>query len=106
MTGDRNMIQPNAKTTDATTGTGSQGSSPKGFLNEQEFVEAVPKNFRKWAGLGFVAAFGLAILESLSTNYSGPYAPLLIALAGVIGGYVRTNYMAKKFIEDGDDVAD
>lgn len=81
---------------------GSTGS-PKGYLNEQEFITAVPTNYKKWAGLGFAAAFGLALLESFSANYSGPFAPLIIALAGVIGGYVRTNYMARKFIEEGDD---
>lgn len=82
---------------------GNSGSI-RGYLNEQEFIEAVPTNYRKWAGLGFAAAFGLAILESFSANYSGPFAPLIVALAGVVGGYVRTNYMARKLIEEGDEI--
>lgn len=79
------------------------GTSLKGYLNEQEFALSVVRNYRKWAGLGFGAAILVAILESLSTTYTGPYAPLLIALAGVVGGYVKSVRTAKALMKEGQD---
>lgn len=89
-------VSPNA------VNSGSSGSL-KGYLNEQEFIEAVPKNYKNWAGLGFGVALLIAIAESFTANYSGPYAPLAAALLGVALGYVKTMNAAKKALEEGED---
>ena len=82
----------------------NSGKSPRGFLDEQEFVETVAKNYTKWAGLGFGIGIVVAIAESFSTIYTGPYAPLFAALLGVATAYVKTIRTGKKFIEEGDDL--
>ena len=81
-------------------------ASLKGYLNEQEFIDAVPKNYKKWAGLGFAVAFGLALLESFATTYTGPLAPLVAAFGGVVIAYIKTMRSAKQFINEGDDIHD
>lgn len=81
---------------------GSYGSV-KGYLNEQEFIESVPKNYRNWAGLGFGVAIVLAVVESLSTTYHGPFAPLVAALAGVVVAYVKTMSSARRAMDEGED---
>lgn len=79
-------------------------SSVKGYLNEQEFIESVPKNYRNWAGLGFGVAILLAVIESFTTTYNGPFAPLLAALFGVVVAYVKTMNAAKRAMGEGEDV--
>lgn len=80
-------------------------SSVKGYLNEQEFIESVPKNYRNWAGLGFGVAILLAIAESFTTTYNGPFAPLIAALFGVVVAYVKTMNAAKRALNEGEDDA-
>ena len=79
-------------------------TSLKGFLNEQEFIDTVPNNYRKWAGLGFGLAVILAVGESFTNTYSGPFAPLVAALFGVVVAYVRTMNTAKKLIDEGEEL--
>lgn len=67
-------------------------------------MEAVAKNYRKWAGLGFGIGVVVAIAESFTANYSGPYAPLLAALFGVVTAYVKTVNTGKKYIDEGEDI--
>ena len=82
----------------------NSGKSFRGYLNEQEFVEAVAKNYKKWAGLGFGIGVIIAIVESFTMNYSGPYAPLLMALLGVVTAYVKTIKAGQSYIEEGDEI--
>lgn len=82
---------------------GSYGSV-KGYLNEQEFIESVPKNYRNWAGLGFGVAILMAVIESFTTTYNGPFAPLIVALFGVIASYVKTMNSAKRALDEGEDI--
>ena len=81
----------------------SGSESIRGYLNEQEFVDAVAKNYQKWAGFGFAIAIGVAVLESLATNYNGKYAPLLVMAASVVGAYLKTMRDAKKFMNEGEE---
>lgn len=84
----------------------NSGKSLRGFLSEEEFMAAVAKNYRKWAGLGFGVGVIVAIAESFTTSYNGPYAPLLAALFGVVMAYVKTVNTGKRFIDEGDDLND
>ena len=96
-----NKIDP--KVSQSVVNSGSGDSSLKGYLNEQEFLDAVPKNYHKWAGLGFGIGLVLAIVESLSATYKGPFAPLVAAMFGVAVAYYKTMKSAQKFIDEGDE---
>lgn len=96
-----NKIDP--KVSRSVVNSGLSDSSLRGYLNEQEFIESVPKNYHKWAGLGFGLGLVLAVVESLTATYQGPFAPLFVAMFGVAAAYFKTMRSAKKFIDEGDE---
>lgn len=84
-----------------------QQVSIKGYLNLEEFMKALTKGIG-WTSLGSLAiAVALALGESVHLWYTGPLAPTVITIAGVLVGYLRTQHIAKKYIDEGDEnVAD
>ena len=81
----------------------SGSDSIKGYLNTEEFMKALSK------GIGWTsfASLGVAVLialgESVHLWYTGPLAPTVVAVAGIIVGYLRTKRIGEKLMEDGDE---
>lgn len=77
--------------------------SINGFLNTEEFMKALSKGvgWTSFASLGIAVVIALG--ESVHLWYTGPLAPTVIAVAGVLVGYLRTKRIGEKLIEDGDD---
>lgn len=77
--------------------------SINGYLNSEEFMKALRKGIG-WTSFG---SLGLAVLISLGESvhmwYTGPLAPTVIAVAGIVVGYLRTKKIAEKLIEEGED---
>lgn len=76
-------------------------SSIQGYLNEQEFIEAMNRNLAKYASFGFAGAIALALLESFSHTYTGPYAPILVALVGTLVGFIKSRRAGKEMLNEG-----
>jgi hypothetical protein len=77
--------------------------SINGFLNTEEFMKALSKGvgWTSFASLGIAVVIALG--ESVHLWYTGPLAPTVIAVAGVLVGYLRTKRIGARLIEDGDD---
>lgn len=83
----------------------SGSESIKGFLNAEEFVKALRKGigWTSFTTLGIAVAISLG--ESVHLWYTGPLAPTVVAVAGIVVGYLRTKKIGEKFIDEGDDIA-
>lgn len=81
----------------------SGSKSIAGFLNTEEFMRALSK------GVGWTSfsALGVAVLialgESVHLWYTGPLAPTVIAVVGVIVGYLRSKRIGQRMLEEGED---
>lgn len=75
-----------------------------GYLNAEEFMKALTKGIG-WTSFGSLAlAVALALGESVHLWYTGPLAPTVIAVAGIVVGYLRTKKIGERFIDEGEDV--
>lgn len=75
-----------------------------GYLNTEEFMKALTKGIG-WTSFGSLGlAVVLALGESIHLWYTGPLAPTVIAVAGIVVGYLRTKKIGERFIEEGDDI--
>ena len=81
-------------------------SSIAGYLNTEEFMKALSK------GVGWTSfsALGVAVLialgESVHLWYTGPLAPTVIAVMGVIVGYLRSRKIGQQLMDEGDSIDD
>ena len=82
----------------------SGSNSIAGYLNTEEFVKALRKGIG-WTSFG---SLGLAVIISLGESvhlwYTGPLAPTVIAVAGLVVGYLRTRKIGEKLMEEGDEI--
>ena len=81
----------------------SGSDSMRGYLNTEEFMKALAK------GMGWTsfASLGVAVLialgESVHLWYTGPLAPTVVALAGIIVGYLRTKRIGERLMDEGEE---
>jgi hypothetical protein len=81
----------------------NSGSSIKGYLNVEEFMKALLRGIGQTSLVSLGLAVALALGESVHLWYTGPLAPTVVAVAGVVVGYIRTQRLAKRFADEGDD---
>ena len=81
----------------------SGSESIRGFLNAEEFMKALSKGigWTSFASLGVAVAIALG--ESIHLWYTGPLAPTVVAVVGVLVGYLRTKKIGQQLIDEGDD---
>lgn len=78
--------------------------SIKGYLNPEEFMRALLKGVGWSSAAGLGLAVLLSVLESIHLIYTGPLAPTVVTIAGVIVGYIRTKRIAERFVDEGEDI--
>lgn len=78
--------------------------SIKGYLNLEEAMRAVLKGVGWSSAAGLGLAVALSLLESIHLIYTGPWAPTVVTIAGVIVGYIRTKQLTKRFADEGEDI--
>ena len=81
----------------------SGSESIRGFLNAEEFMKALSKGigWTSFSALG--VAIAIALGESIHLWYTGPLAPTVVAVVGVLVGYLRTKKIGQRLIDEGDD---
>jgi len=78
--------------------------SIKGYLNLEEAMRALLKGVGWSSAAGLGLAIAISILESIHVIYTGPWAPTVVTIAGVLLGYMRTKQLAKRFVDEGEEV--
>jgi hypothetical protein len=73
-------------------------------LNLEEAMRALLKGVGWSSASGLGLAVALSLLESIHLIYTGPWAPTVVTIAGVILGYFRTKQLAKRFVDEGKDI--
>lgn len=74
-----------------------------GYLNTEEFMKALQRGigWTSFTSLGIAVAIALG--ESVHLWYTGPLAPTVIAAAGLVVGYLRTQKIGERLIDEGGD---
>jgi hypothetical protein len=78
--------------------------SIKGYLNLEEAMRALLKGVGWSSAAGLGLAVLLSVLESIHVIYTGPLAPTVVTAAAVIAGYIRTKQLAKRLVDEGEDI--
>ena len=83
----------------------SGSESIRGFLNAEEFMKALSKGigWTSFSALG--VAIAIALGESIHLWYTGPLAPTVVAVVGVLVGYLRTKKIGQQLIDEGEDAS-
>ena len=75
--------------------------SIQGYLNERELMTAISVGILKYGRLGAVAGVLIALGESVHLWYTGPAVPVVVAVTGMLVGYLKTKYQAEKLLDEG-----
>jgi hypothetical protein len=76
-------------------------SSIRGYLNERELMTAISVGILKYGRLGAVMGVLIALGESVHLWYTGPAVPVVVAVTGLLVGYLKTKYQAEKMLDEG-----
>lgn len=82
----------------------SGNQSIHGYLNAEEFMKALSRGtgWTSFSGLGLAVL--LALGDSVHLWYTGPLAPTIVALVTCLVGYLRTQKIATKLMDEGEEL--
>lgn len=78
-------------------------TSIHGYLNAEEFMKALSRGtgWTSFSGLGLAVL--LALGDSVHLWYTGPLAPTIVALVTCLVGYLRTQKIAARLMDEGEE---
>jgi len=75
-----------------------------GYLNWAELQSAILRGLGMQSFVAILIAILLSVADSANLIYTGPQAAVIVWIASSLAGYLRSQQMAKKLINQGAEV--